>query len=181
MMLIRLSLLLSLLLTTTLLQASSGAHSAPWPQPLQPLGEGRFSRYFFDIYDARLFAASSSWPGQLQGALPVALELTYLRDIEAEDLVEATAEQWQQQPQWVDHPQQQQWLASLRQLWPDVRRGDQLAVVVDVEGLTHFYHNGSAIGVVSAPEFGRAFLDIWLSPHTSAPDLRAQLIGGEQP
>lgn len=181
MLLIRLSLLLSLLLIMPLAHASGGASAAPWPQQLQPLGEGRFSRFLFDIYDARLFAASSSWPGQLQQALPVALELTYLRDIESDDLVDATAEQWQLQPQWANHPQQPQWLASLRQLWPDVRRGDRLAVLVDEAGLTHFYHNGSAIGVVSAPEFGQAFLDIWLSPHTSAPDLRAQLIGGEQP
>lgn len=178
---IRLLCLLPLLLLSGWAQASGAVSAMPWAQQLQPLGEGRFSRFLFDIYDARLFAASSSWPGQVQQALPVALELTYLRDIEAEDLVEATADQWQLQPQWANHPQQPQWLASLRQLWPDVRRGDRLAVLVDEEGLTHFYHNGSAIGVVSAPEFGRAFLDIWLSPHTSAPALRAQLIGGGQP
>ncbi|MBP7546450.1 MAG: chalcone isomerase family protein [Corallincola sp.] len=175
----RLICLLPLLLFSVWAQASGAGNAMPWAVQLQPLGEGRFSRFLFDIYDARLFAASSSWPGQLQQALPVALELTYLRDIEAEDLVEATADQWQLQSQWANHPQQSQWLASLRQLWPDVRRGDRLAVLVDEEGLTHFYHNGSAIGVVSAPEFGRAFLDIWLSPQTSAPDLRAQLIGGE--
>ena len=175
----RLICLLPLLLFSVWAQASGAGNTMPWAAQLQPLGEGRFSRFLFDIYDARLFAASSSWPGQLQQALPVALELTYLRDIEAEDLVEATADQWQLQSQWANHPQQSQWLASLRQLWPDVCRGDRLAVLVDEEGLTHFYHNGSAIGVVSAPEFGRAFLDIWLSPQTSAPDLRAQLIGGE--
>lgn len=151
----------------------------PW-EGLQPLGEGRFSRWLFDIYDARLYAATSRWPGEVRQALPLALELTYLRTIPAKALLAATAEQWQELPAWANEPRCQQWLDELHQLWPDVNPGDRLAAVVDAQGQTHFYFNDSPLGTVVDPLFGKAFLDIWLSPNTSAPGLRAQLIG-EQP
>lgn len=155
------------------------ASAVPWQQ-LALLGEGRFSRLWLDIYDARLYSAQPRWPGETSAALPLALSITYLRDIEAEALLEATAEQWQLQPRWANHPQQGQWLAQLRQLWPDINKGDNLTLWLDNSGQAHFYYNQQLLGQVSDPGFGYAFVDIWLSAATSAPELRAQLLGEKQ-
>ena len=167
------SLLFALLLPAV---ANANANAVPWQQ-LELLGEGRFSRLWFDIYDARLYSAQPRWPGETSAALPLALSITYLRDIKAEALVEATAEQWQLQPRWANHPQQGLWLAQLRQLWPNINKGDNLTLWLDSGGHAHFYYNQQPLGQVSDPGFGYAFADIWLSAATSAPELRAQLLG----
>jgi hypothetical protein len=45
------------------------------------------------------------------------------------------------------------------------------------DGVTIFFRDGAEIGRISDPDFGRAFFNIWLSQRTSAPELRAQLLG----
>jgi hypothetical protein len=49
---------------------------------------------------------------------------------------------------------------------------------LDDQGRSTFFVNGQSIGVIENPEFGRHFLNIWLSPDTSRPELRLALIGG---
>ncbi len=43
-----------------------------------------------------------------------------------------------------------------------------------------FLVNGSVTPEINEPDFARRFFGIWLSPATSAPTLRAQLLG-QQP
>jgi hypothetical protein len=40
-----------------------------------------------------------------------------------------------------------------------------------------FWRNGAPLGEVADPAFSRAFFSIWLDPRTSAPELRAALLG----
>ena len=48
---------------------------------------------------------------------------------------------------------------------------------LDDSGAARFFHNGDPLGDIPDEEFGAQFLAIWLSPDTSRPELRAQLIG----
>lgn len=141
---------------------------------LQLVGEARLKVLFWPIYDSRLYTAD----GQYQdGQLPVRLELAYLRDIRARDLIDRTAQEWDQQG--LDNPRRAEWLERLEDIWPDVSKDERLALEVDSDGLSRFYHNGELLGLIEDPAFGASFLGIWLAPNTSHPQLRLALIGGD--
>ena len=115
-----------------------------------------------------------------------ALIITYARDIDRDELVEATRDQWLAQGILQREPRSEAWLQMLRSLWPDVRPGAQLAFVLD-DGQGQFWYRASAaqkafipLGPRQSEAFSTRFLAIWLDPRTQYPELRQQLIGGQQ-
>lgn len=152
------------------------ALAAVWAQAgegaLRQVGEGHLRVLFWPVYNSRLYTADGAYREQQR---PIRLEIEYLRAIAAEDLVARTREEWAFQG--LLHPEQEEWLARLAVLWPDVDDGDVLALEVDRQGVSRFYCNGELLGTIADPDFGRAFLAIWLSPGTSRPDLRQALLG----
>ncbi len=139
---------------------------------LRMVGEARLTFLFWPIYDSRLYSADGTYQ---EGQLPLRLEIQYLRDITAQDLITHTHSEWQKQG--LSHAGQQQWLQLLSQLLPNVRQNDVLAMIVDEQGGSAFWVNGQALGQIDDPDFGKQFLSIWLSPNTSRPDLRQALLG----
>jgi hypothetical protein len=139
---------------------------------LQLVGEARLEVLFWSIYDSRLYSADGSYT---EGQRPVRLELQYLRDVEGSDLVEHTHNEWQHLQ--LRSESKAAWLDQLAAMWPDVRENDVLAMEIGESGRSTFTLNGEALGSISDPEFGPSFLAIWLSPDTSQPGLRRDLIG----
>ena len=135
------------------------------------LGQARFSILFFDIYRSRLFIKNERFN---QNSKPYIFEITYLKDITNKDLVERTIEQWQHLS--VDKMRYQQYIPKLLTLWPNITASDKLALLVH-DKKSVFYYNNRFLGEISDSEFGDLFLDIWLSPQTSQPKLRQQLLG----
>lgn len=135
------------------------------------VGESRLEYYFWDVYDAKLFTPSGVYKA---GKHPIKLSLTYLRDFAAIDIVKATNEQWQHlgKTDLVGRFDQ-----SLLNLWPDIKEGETLAFITDTKGVGVFYHQGEKLGSVDDANFANDFLAIWLSPKTSQPQMRKQLIG----
>jgi hypothetical protein len=142
------------------------------PQQLKHVGQGTMSWLFMDIYQAALFSADGSYqPGQY----PQALSIRYQRDISKQALLKATRQEWQKLS--VDERLYRDWLHKLSQLWPEIKDGDNLTFLVANNGHGDFYHNGTWLGRIDSPAFSEAFLSIWLSPRTSEPGLRRQLLG----
>lgn len=139
---------------------------------LNKYGEGQMSVLFWDLYNAELFG---SLPNYKENTSPLALKLTYLRDIDKQDLIEATAEQWQHIE--MTNPKAPVWLTRLDGIWFDIKKGDSLTLKIHANGTSSFYGNGEKLGDIDDPEFGSSFVAIWLSPNTSAPKLRQKLIG----
>jgi len=130
------------------------------------VGDAQFSVLFWDIYYSRLYTSS----GKYQGVVPKLLfEIHYQRE-----LIDSTIEQWQH----LQMPAQayQAYIPLLTTLWPDIKEGDTLAFVVDQQS-SQFYFNGDYLGLIDEQAFAETFLAIWLSPDTSQPKLRQQLIG----
>lgn len=137
----------------------------------QEVGRIRFSVLFWKVYDSRLLTLTGDYD---ENSYPKQLEITYLRDIDKQDLVDNTEKQWQHLNYSAE--QYQEYLPWLAEVWPDIKKGQQLSIVVD-QDTSQFYFNGKAIGQPRSRTFGDMFLAIWLSPNTSEPKLRAELIG----
>ena len=162
----------------SLLCAATAAALSAVSDPLQGLnkhGQTKLSVLFWDIYRAELYTAAPTYQAD---AFPQALKLHYLRDIDADELLEHTEDEWQKLG--VSAEQYASWLPELQTIWPDIKRGDELTLIVTSDGLGQFYFNNQAIGQLDDPLFGRQFLRIWLDPNSSYPKLRQQLIGQYQ-
>lgn len=156
----------------TLLLLSLGPTALAQTTELQKVGEAKLKVLLWPIYDSRLFTADGSYQA---GQAPLRLEIQYLRDIESEDLVERTAEEWQAQQ--LSHPKQQRWLDALSRIWPDVAKNDVISLELRENLQSYFYVNNTWVGTIEDPLFGQQFLDIWLSPQTTRPEIRRQLLG----
>jgi hypothetical protein len=141
---------------------------------LKLVGESQLNMLFLPIYHSRLFTENGQYhPGQT----PIKLEIQYLMNIKARHLLERTAKEWENLG--VDAQQRQQWLSELRQLWPDIKKHDTLALYIDQHNTSTFYWNNQPLGQINDTRLGQHFLDIWLSPDTSQPEHRLDLLGLE--
>lgn len=136
----------------------------------------------FTVYTSQLLTPDGRYGGANGNC---ALVITYARDIDREELVEATRDQWRAQGIVQQEPQSETWLRMLGSLWPDVTTGSQLAFVLkNRQG--QFWYRAPAqavftpLGPLQSAGFSTRFLAIWLDPRTQYPELRQPLIGGQQ-
>lgn len=144
-------------------------------QELKPVGKTRLSVWFWDVYDAQLLTDSGNYEDYERRAL----RLSYLRDIEAQDLVDTTKEEWQRMAIEIS-AEHEQWLKDLNTMWPDVSEGDCLMLVETEQGHSTFYNAKGRLGEISSAQFTDDFLAIWLSPNSRFKEERNELIGATQ-
>ncbi len=138
---------------------------------------GSASMRFFGlhVYDIHLWTpatATAADPAQP----PLALTLVYGRKLVGEQIASRSIDEMRRiGPLSAD--QAAAWLSAMTRLFPDVKAGDRLTGLLRVDGVARFHFNGQLRGDVTDVEFGRLFFGIWLSPRTSEPRLRTQLLG----
>lgn len=142
---------------------------------LKPVGKTRLQVWFWDVYDAELRTETGSYEQAEQRAL----QLSYLRDIKAQDLVETTEEEWQRLNIAMTD-EHQQWLQQLQQMWPDVQKGDCITLVETTDGHAQFYGSTGKLGVIESAQFTDDFLAIWLDEQSRFKSERNELIGAQQ-
>lgn len=135
-------------------------------------GEGEMKVLFWQLYKAELFGSKNAYSFDDK---QLALKITYYRDIDKNDLIEATADQWQHIG--VTHQNIPMWLDELATIWPNIKKNDMLIVTRNEDNSASFFNNEGLLGTVKDPDFGDAFLNIWLSNKTTRPKLREKLIG----
>lgn len=128
----------------------------------------------FDIYGARLWV-QTGFDAANYGAHPLALELTYQRNFTAAAIAKRSLEEMRRVGNFSDQ-QATRWQQALQAALPDVRPGDRLVGVHQPGTGTVFQMGGRVVGEVSDAEFSRLFFGIWLSPQTSEPGLRQELL-----
>lgn len=138
---------------------------------LSKVGETRLRVYFFRVYDATLFTASGAYPDEQE----TALQLNYLRDIRAQQLIDTTRDEWNKLGYSVDAVAEA-WLAQLGQIWPDVSQGDCL-IARHVDQQIRFYNDQGLLGAIDDQNFAERFLAIWLSEQSSFRRNRDELVG----
>jgi hypothetical protein len=158
------------------------SHAAEW-LTWRKVGDATLTWGPFTVYTSQLRTPDGHYAGPLQDQ---ALIITYQRDIDREELVEATREQWLALGILQQEPQSDAWLRMLQSLWPSVTPGTQLAFVVNGQRGQFWYrasaaqHGFTPLGAPQSAAFSTRFLAIWLDPRTQYPELRQRLIGGEK-
>jgi Chalcone isomerase-like len=139
------------------------------------VGVAQLKVWGFKVYDARLWAELEFNP-QDYARRAFALEINYLRSFDNDAVAERSIQEMRGIGS-MSEAQATQWLAQMRKIFPDIAIGDRL-VGLHKPGIgAIFSFNGKPVGEILDPEFARLFFGIWLSPKTSAPQLRRSLLG----
>lgn len=140
------------------------------------VGSGTFRWFGLKIYDAKLWAERGTAVGDSWRNLPLVLELTYARSLVGSKIADASVDEMKKIG--IGSPAQHEaWRAAMRSVFPDVEDGTRLSGSYRPGAPMQFHRDGQYIGEIADAEFGQAFLAIWLHPKTSAPKLRAALLG----
>lgn len=140
----------------------------------QVVGRGVFRAFGFHVYDAVLRAGRSFAPRSYERH-ELELELTYARAFRGSAIAERSLREMRRVGRFTD-TDGERWLRWMNSALPDVQPGDRLAGWYAPREGIRFVHNGRPIAQSDDTEFARLFIGIWLSPQTSAPDLRRQLL-----
>lgn len=140
--------------------------------PLALIGSADMRHFGFKIYTARLWTTERAFHAEK----PFALDLEYALDIDASALVDTSIAEIRQQG-WRDEAQLARWARDMRAVFPDVRKGDRLIGLALPGEEARFYSARGYLASIRDPAFVDAFFGIWLRADTSAPRLRARLLG----
>ena len=139
------------------------------------VGHGELTWFGLSIYRASLWTSNGEFQN-VEDSLPLALTITYEKNITSNALVERTLKEWKHLGIFNEQDRNS-WGKTLKQIWPDVKPGDSITTLVNNNRQTLFYYNGTLLKTLEHPALGTALLSIWLDPNTSEPDLRTKLIG----
>lgn len=137
------------------------------------LGHGTFTKFGFEIYHAHFYV------DEVKAAKKFAIVLNYSRKIEKAALLKATVEQLERLG--YSSKKTEEWKTQLEKIYPNINQGDHLTAIFNPANGTTFVYGDKVIGNVNSQEFAEAFFGIWLSPKTSAPDLRSKLLANNCP
>jgi hypothetical protein len=144
--------------------------------PVVEIGKASFSFLVWDIYNSQLATSTGKYPPATQSDTLI-YTINYQRDISSKELVERTIEQWNHLK--ISKDIYSPYINILNDIWPDIKKGDSLALVSNAAG-SGFYYNDDLVGSIANTDFSPLFLSIWLSEKTSEPALRQKLLGGEE-
>ena len=162
--------LLALILAPTAAFGGDVSYGRYIPEP-QKVNQTRLTYLFWDVYDIALYAPN----GTYKNDAPFALEITYLLDLEGKDIAKVAKKEMKKLGQ-KNKDILEKWHNQMAEIFPNVEKGERLVGIKGADGYAYFYNDGTFIGSVQDPEFTQYFFDIWLSPNTSRPDLRRELL-----
>lgn len=138
------------------------------------LGQAQLKFFGMSIYTARLWVGSGFSPDQC-ATEPLILDIEYARKLEGALIAERSMIEMRR----IGAFDQQSvgWFEFMTRCFPNVAAGDRLTGVYDGVSQLSFYFNHEFVGMLDDALFAHLFIGIWLHPNTSAPALRAQLLG----
>jgi hypothetical protein len=153
----------------------SGVSLANPLENLKKVGEAKLKVLFWDVYNSSLYSETGEYQAE---QFPQALKINMLRDIDAEDLIERTQDEWDKLG--IKKVIFSQWIPLLINIFPDIKKGDTLLFRVSEKQQSEFFFNGKTIGKITDQTFGKNFLRIWLDKNCSYPSVRNKLIGSNK-
>lgn len=144
-------------------------------------GSARLRFFGLHIYDARLWV-QPDYPLDSPAREDfmrhdLLLELQYARALAGKKIAERSLEEMERTGP-LNKATAESWLTFMVQTFPDVVDGTRLSALHKPSDTVRFFVDGKAAREIRDGEFARRFLGIWLSPLTSQPQMRQQLLGG---
>ena len=133
--------------------------------------------YVFKVYEAGLYVGGGIPTEAVLDDVPKRLEIHYLRDIAAADLVAAGNETLQQQVAPGQLVALRERLDRINRWYVDVKAGDRYALTYIPGRGSELALNGRPLGVIEGHDFASAYFGIWLDPRTRYRDFRDTLMG----
>lgn len=138
-------------------------------------GEGKLRFLGLRIYDARLWVAPG-FQAEAFDVHPFVLQLTYHRAFTGADIARRSIEEIRRQVD-LSGAQAERWRQALATLIPDVQPGDRLTGIYKPGEGMQLWRGNQPLGGLRDAELARFFFGIWLSPSSSEPGLRKDLLG----
>jgi hypothetical protein len=137
-----------------------------------PYGTGKMRILLMTAYDASLWTDASKWSMQV----PFALNITYHFACTSSDIVDRLLDEMSHSSPNIGSATLAHYRSMIAGLFTDVKSGDHTTGLYTPDGTIRFFHDGQQTGQVRDPQFAQAFFGIWLSPQTSEPDMRQNLL-----
>lgn len=147
----------------------------PYLQTPNLIGQGKYTYWGFDVYVVSLWAAEPALNAEQWQTQRVALELNYLRDFKGADIAKRSIDEIHTQSP-LSKNKASTWLKVLEDIFPNVSKGQTLTGIYIPNTGAEFLYDNTLQGEIKDLEFAKRFFDIWLSPQTSAPELRKRLL-----
>lgn len=138
----------------------------------KPYGSGSLTWLVFTAYDATLWTDAPQWSMNA----PFALTLRYRMSFTTDELVERTVDEMAKVSPAASKASLAAYSSALRRAFPNVKDGDRITALHVPGTAVRFFHNGNRTAEIADPTFADPFFGIWLSPRTSEPRLRAELL-----
>jgi hypothetical protein len=156
-------------------QSTPAAHIARELPRARLAGQGGYSWFGLNIYQAQLWVGEQGYRGGAPEAAPFVLDLRYQRALDGGKIAEASAEQMRKIGAGGE-AQRQAWLRTMQGIFPDVKEGAHISGAYLPGAGARFYLDGKLLAEVPDAAFARAFFAIWLDPASSAGKLREALL-----
>lgn len=136
------------------------------------VGSGVLKYLLWNVYEAQLYAPE----GKHLSNSTFALKLSYFRSFKGKSIAERSIQEMTEGG-CKGISKKQLWLQQMVEIFPDVQDGTTLVGIKTEEGYSRFYMDSEFKGEIKDTEFSQCFFGIWLSPRTSEPILRMNLLG----
>jgi hypothetical protein len=146
--------------------------------PLVLNGAGVRQHYLSDVYIAALYLVQPADTPEAVMAVPVPkrVRLHLLRDVAAEDMVDAYLVRFRANASEADYGQLRDRIESFKDAFPNLRSGDVADVDLVPEG-TEIWINGWLLAEIPGKDFQTAVLKLWLGDHPADQTLRQAMLG----
>ena len=138
-------------------------------------GSGTMSWALWDAYTATLYTKSEHYVPSEE----FAINLDYKMEIDGTDIAQRSIDEMNKIEK-LPEEKSKTWFKQMDDMFPDVDEKTSITGVSIPNYGAVFYTNGKKIGEIKDVEFAKRFFDMWLSPKTSEPKLRKQLLGEKQ-
>jgi hypothetical protein len=148
-------------------------------QNFEKLGEYRYVyRFFFELYEAGLFAGDKARPGDVLNAEEAFhLQFRYLRDIEKEIILKSADRMLERNLSKEERTSIAERVDRINQAYTGVKSGDTSSLTYRPGEGTTLTINGKQIVTIEGQDFARLYFQIWLGEQPISESMKQNLLG----
>lgn len=142
-------------------------------QESKQVGKVEFRKWFFHIYDAKLYTNT----GKFDWDKPFLLKIHYFIGFKSKIIVNRTISEIAKQHPKEVKTHKKQYRQIISTVIPDIPKNSNLYGYMDKAGYTYIFSDKKLIGKIKDKELSKYFFEIWLSDKTAHHQLSKKLRG----